>query len=116
MHTIDNNLKNEFTILVKEETHNLICDSKIDDHITNEIVNYIETSDKKHLINAGAMVMSIYCENTCDYEPISWASMKEFSQYPLIQYVKLFLEVWSRTDNIIFMIELYEVLSKTYHK
>ena len=119
MYAIDN-LKDKFSILTGEEKHNFICDNTVNEHITIEIIYYIETNDKKCLINAGAMIMSMYVDmctkNKAGYEPISWASMREFSHYPLIQRVKLFLEVWNRTDNTIFMIELYELLSEIYHK
>ena len=110
----------EFEKLVGEEIHNVGCSKTIEECIREKVEEYVDSGNKYNLVKGAATVMSV-CIDDCamgaeKFKMVSWSSMPEFSNYPIIQRVNIFLDVWTRTENPIFLTELFTVLMEEYSK
>lgn len=93
---LTNTTKNEFFNLVSEEIHNIGCSETVSVCVKKNVKEYLDSHNRYNLVMAGATIMAMCIELCADgspnCKPVSWASMDEFSGYPLTQRTNVFLD------------------------
>lgn len=108
-----------FTPLASEMHHHVtLKDRTLEDQIMFSFDKYTKSDNIGCLVEAGGFIYAAFIdlgsafEATC--EPVDWSGLKEFEGYGLREKIKIYLEVWKRTSNLIFLLEIFAILANEY--